>query len=145
VASQCSVEEDDNSLVFSHDEPGADQMQEVRTTRRSTTTILETVYPSVSTGQTHNLEGRLQSSFDVVALEERSIMVPSTVEIDSFVSAALVEMRGAAAELNRPVTDLASLVHDVTSDFSGTARELNKSIALELSASTSVDVNSTAP
>jgi serine/threonine kinase 38 len=76
-------------------------------------------------------EGRLQVSLDVATLEERSIVVPSTREVDSFVSAALEEMHSAAAELHRPVTDLASLVDDVTSDLSGTARELNKSIVQE--------------
>jgi serine/threonine protein kinase len=66
---------------------------------------------------------------DVGVLEERSIEVPSAMEVDSFVSAAVAEVRGAAAELERPVTDLLSLVKTVASELSGSAAELNKSIA----------------
>jgi serine/threonine protein kinase len=73
--------------------------------------------------------GGYDNVLDVGVLEERSIEVPSAMEVNSFVSAAVAKVRGAAAELERPVTDLVSLVNTVESELSGSAAELNKSIA----------------
>jgi hypothetical protein len=84
VTSQRSMEDDENSHLFSHmqDKSGPEELRAVRSTRRSNTAIRATMPPSVPTGQVHNVKIHWQSSFHVAALEERSMVVPSTAGID---------------------------------------------------------------